>query len=173
MFSGKAGCVACHIVGQQHALFTDNKLHNTGHGYQASMGTSNARQRVQIAPGQFVDVDQSVIDAVSEPRPADVGRYEFTQDPQDRWKYKTPTLRNIELTAPYMHDGRFGSLHAVVQFYNSGGVANSLLSPLIRPLALDDQEVDALVAFLQSLTGGNVEMLIADAFAAPVGDRDD
>ena len=173
LFSGKAGCVACHVIGQQYALFTDNGLYNTGHGFQASMGASNVRQRVQIAPGQFVDVDQSVIDAVSEPRPADVGRYEITQNPQDRWKYKTPTLRNIALTAPYMHDGRFGSLQAVVRFYNEGGVANSLLSPLIRPLGLDDQEVDALVAFLQSLTGSNVEMLIADAFAAPVGDRDD
>ena len=172
LFSGKAGCVACHIVGKQDALFMDNKTHNTGHGYEASLGRASAIQRVQLAPGQYVEVDRSVIAAVSEPRPADVGVYEITQNPQDRWKYKTPTLRNIELTAPYMHDGRFTSLPEVVNFYNSGGIANSLLSPLIKPLGLNDQEIDALVAFLLSLTGDNVDLLVADAFAAPVGDHE-
>ena len=136
------------------------------------MAGTQSQRRVQPAPGQYVEVDQSIIDAVSEPRPADLGRYEVTQDPQDRWKYKTPTLRNVELTAPYMHDGRFSTLEEVVRFYNGGGVANSLLSPLIAPLGLDDHEVLALVAFLRALTGDNVELLIADAFSAPVGDHD-
>lgn len=172
LFTGKAACVTCHTIGKQHAIFTDNKTHNTGHGYEASMAAPHSRRRVQLAPGQYVEVDQSIIDAVSEPRPADLGRYEVTQNPQDRWKYKTPTLRNIELTAPYMHDGRFSTLEQVVRFYNNGGVANSLLSPLITPLGLDDKEVTALVAFLRALTGDNVELLVSDAFAAPVGDHD-
>jgi len=173
LFTGKAGCVACHLINKQHAIFTDNKNHNTGHGYEASMADTRSRHRVQLAPGQYVDVDQSIIDAISEPRPADLGRYEVTQNPQDRWKYKTPTLRNIELTAPYMHDGRFSTLEEVVRFYNNGGVANSLLSPSISPLGLNDREVLALVAFLRALTGDNVELLVADAFAAPVGDHED
>ncbi|MEE9321597.1 MAG: cytochrome c peroxidase [Granulosicoccus sp.] len=171
LFTGKAGCVACHHIGEQTALFSDNRLHNTGHGYEASMGLANGTQSVQLAPGIFVDVEQSVIREVSEPKPADLGRYEITQNPDDRWKYKTPTLRNIQLTAPYMHDGGLGSLEQVVRFYNKGGIANSLLSPLIQPLGLNDQEIESLVAFLHALTGDNVELLIADAFAAPIGDR--
>jgi cytochrome c peroxidase len=172
LFSGKAGCVACHHIGKQSALFTDNELHNTGLGYLSSMGAADKKQRVQLAPGVFVEVDQAVIDAVSEPKPADLGQYEITQNPADRWKYKTPTLRNISLTAPYMHDGRFKSLEDVVRFYNEGGVANPLLSPQIKPLAMSDQEIDALVAFLGALTGDNIDLLVADAFAAPVGDHE-
>jgi cytochrome c peroxidase len=74
-----------------------------------------------------------------------------------------------------MHNGSLGTLREVVEFYNRGGVDNELLSPLIRPLELADSEMDDLVAFLESLTGDNVELIIADAFAAPVGDitRDD
>jgi cytochrome c peroxidase len=58
----------------------------------------------------------------------------------------------------------------VVEFYNRGGVPNPVLSPLIKPLHLNTQEVGWLVAFLESLTGSNVDTLVADAFAAPVGD---
>jgi cytochrome c peroxidase len=72
-----------------------------------------------------------------------------------------------------MHDGSLGSLEDVVRFYNRGGVPNPLLDPRIRPLGLSDQEVDDLVAFLRSLTGSNVDTLVSDAFAAPVGDITD
>ena len=170
LFTGKAGCVACHHIGEEHALFSDNKLHNTGLGYRESMGLMPETQPVLVAPGVVLQVDRSVIESVGEPAPTDVGRYEVTQNPHDRWKYKTPSLRNLTLTAPYMHNGTFGSLREVVDFYDAGGVPNELLDPLIRPLGLSEEEKSALVAFLQSLTGSNVETLVADAFAAPVGD---
>ena len=96
--------------------------------------------------------------------------HEITQDPADRWRYRTPPLRNVALTAPYMHDGSIATLDGVVDFYRRGGIPNEGLDPLIRPLRLVDAEVAALVAFLESLTGGDVEALVADAFAAPVGD---
>ena len=69
-----------------------------------------------------------------------------------------------------MHDGSLASLEDVVRFYNAGGVAHGLLDPAMRPLNLDDTEVLDLVAFLESLTGEDVEALLADATAAPVGD---
>ncbi len=171
LFTGQAGCASCHAITQQAAIFTDNQLHNTGLGFAASMGVGDEKQRVQLAPGVYVEVEQSIIDKVGEPRPADLGLYEVTQNPDDRWKYKTPTLRNVALTAPYMHDGRFSDLREVVEFYNHGGIPNPLLSPKIRPLYLSDQEIDALVAFMQALTGDNINILVADAFAAPVGDH--
>lgn len=170
LFAGKAGCSACHLVGPEHALFTDNRMHNTGIGYRESMGIRPETHRIAVAPGVFVDVDSAIIDTVSEDAPADLGLYEITQDPADRWKYKTPSLRNVALTAPYMHNGSLGTLEQVVLFYNRGGVPNDLLDPLIRPLNLTYDEIADLVAFLGSLTGDNVDTLVADAFAAPVGD---
>ena len=175
LFRGKAGCVACHTINEEYALFTDDQMHNTGMGYRESMGIKPPTERVVLAPGVFVDVDREVIDSVGLAPPADVGLYEVTQNPYDRWKYRTPSLRNVALTAPYMHNGSIGSLRQVVEFYNGGGVANELLDPRIRPLGLSDAEIDDLVAFMQSLTGSNVDVIVADAFAAPVGDvtRDD
>ncbi len=69
-----------------------------------------------------------------------------------------------------MHDGSLSSLREVVEFYNAGGIANELLDPLLRPLDLGEDEIDDLVAFLLALNGDNVGTLVADAFAAPVGD---
>ncbi len=170
LFTGKAGCSGCHAIEENHALFTDNKLHNTGIGYDESMGKSLNIQRVQVAPGAFVEVDAKAINAVSERAPNDLGRYEVTQTPKDRWKYKTPSLRNISLTGPYMHNGSLATLHQVIQFYNQGGVANKNLDSLIKPLQLNESEEIDLVEFLNALTGNNVEQLVSDAFASPVGD---
>jgi len=170
LFTGKAQCASCHTITDQYALLTDSLLHNTGLGYRASMGDSSETAHVQLAPGVFVDIAPSIIDKVSEPPPADLGRYEITQNPQDRWKYKTPGLRNIALTAPFMHNGALGTLKEVVRFYNEGGIPNQGLDPLIQPLNLTNDEIDAIVAFLKSLTGDNTATLVADALATPAGD---
>ena len=173
LFTGEAGCVRCHPVGAQASIFTDQAFHNTGIGYVASMqqDVTAPTQRIQAAPGVYLDVPRSVIAAVSEARPSDLGRYEITEDPQDRWKYRTPGLRNVALTAPYMHDGSLATLADVVAFYDEGGVPNEGLDPLIRPLGLGEAQRQDLVAFLESLTGSDVPDLVADAFAAPIGDR--
>jgi len=170
LFTGEAGCSSCHRIEESHAIFTDNLLHNTGVGYRESMAIRADTERVQLAPGVYVDVDTEIIDKVGHAPPSDVGQYEVTENPPDRWKYKTPSLRNIELTAPYMHNGTLGSLMDVVEFYDQGGVENLLLDKRIRPLGLTDENKKDMVAFLKSLTGSNVEQLVSDAFAAPVGD---
>lgn len=170
LFIGKAGCSQCHSLGERDALFTDNRLHNTGLGFRESMKKEPAKQKVQVAPGISFDMDASSIKQVGEAKPNDLGLYEITQNPADRWKYKTPTLRNIALTAPYMHNGAFSTLRDVVAFYNHGGEANENLDSLIQPLGLSEAEIEALVEFLQALTGDNVEKLVLDAYAAPVGD---
>ncbi|WP_349431847.1 cytochrome c peroxidase [Methylomarinum sp. Ch1-1] len=171
LFNGKAGCSACHRVEKSHALFSDYRLHNTGIGYRDAMQKTPAKQKIQLAPGVFVEVDSDTIKAVSESKPNDLGRYEISQNPDDSWKYKTPSLRNIALTAPYMHNGSLSSLKEVLRFYNQGGIANENLDPLIKPLQLTDDEITDILAFLQTLTGGNVDELVGDAYAAPVGDR--
>ena len=117
-----------------------------------------------------LEVDRDIIERVGEPAPADVGLYETTQNTPDRGKYKTPGLRNVVLTAPYKHNGSLGTLAEVVEFYAAGGVPNEGLSPMIRPLDLDPRDKQDRVHFLESLTGSNVDTLISDAFAAPIGD---
>jgi len=170
LFTGEAGCSSCHRIEESHAIFTDNLLHNTGMGYRESMGIRAETERVQLAPGIFVDVDTKIIDRVGHAPPSDVGQYEVTEEPADRWKYKTPSLRNVDLTAPYMHNGSLSSLMDVVEFYDQGGVENLLLDQRIRPLGLTDENKKDLVNFMRSLTGSNVEQLVSDAFAAPIGD---
>ena len=170
LFSGRARCAACHRIGQDEALFTDHQLHNTGIGYLRSMGNRSGEVKVQVAPGTYVELDDAFLAPISETPPSDLGLYEITQRPADRWKYKTPSLRNVALTRPYMHDGSLGALHQVVEFYNTGGVPNETLDPLITPLGLNAREVADLVAFLESLTGDNATLLVRDAQAAPIGD---
>ena len=169
LFTGKARCVSCHTVNSDYALFTDHRLHNTGIGYLVSMGTPDDKVRVTVAPGTTLTVDRSVIAVTGEPVPNDLGYYEITGDPDDRWKYRTPGLRNVGLTAPYMHNGSLRTLRQVVEFYDRGGIRNELLDPLIQPLGLSGAEMDSIVAFLNSLTGSNVDELVADALSEPVG----
>lgn len=86
------------------------------------------------------------------PQP-DVGRQAVTENPLDRGKFKTPSLRNVALTWPYFHDGSAATLVDVVEFYDRGGVRNATLDVQIKPLGLSDEEQADLVAFLQTLTG--------------------
>ena len=171
LFTGKAGCNKCHLIDKDVALFTDYNLHNTGIGYATAMKKPvKPTKRVQIAPGVYVNTPSSLIDAVMETKANDLGRYEITQNPSDRWRYKTPGLRNVSLTAPYMHDGSIASLREVVEFYNHGGKVNENLDPIIKPLWLNEQEIGELIEFLQNLTGDNTKELVSDAYAAPIGD---
>lgn len=84
---------------------------------------------------------------------ADEGRYAVTKKKEDRGAFKTPGLRDITKHAPYMHDGSQKNLREVVEFYNEGGHKNPQLSPKMKPLNLTDEEVDAIVAFLEALDG--------------------
>lgn len=83
----------------------------------------------------------------------DVGRYAVTKDPKDWGAFKTPTLREIARTAPYMHDGSLKTLEEVVEYYNKGGNKNKNLDERMKPLNLTDQEKKDLVAFLHALSG--------------------
>ncbi len=83
----------------------------------------------------------------------DLGRFEITQDEKDKGAFKTPTIRNVALSAPYMHDGSQRTLEEVVEHYNKGGIANPWLSDKITPLNLTAQEKLDLVEFMRACTG--------------------
>ena len=91
----------------------------------------------------------------------DLGRYMVTNNPEDIGAFKTPTLREIARTAPYMHDGRFKTLEEVVKFYNQGGIKNPHQDNTIIPLELTEQEQQDVVALLKSLNGEGWQQITA------------
>ena len=84
-----------------------------------------------------------------------------TKNPEDIGAFKTPTLREISRTGPYMHDGRFATLEDVVNFYNQGGIKNPHLDNTIIPLELTTEEKRDLVAFLRGLNGEGWQQITA------------
>ena len=161
------GCHSCHTFTKEYALFTDGQFHNTGTGLLREERGIMPRQ-VQVAPGIFVtprvDVETETF--------IDKGRQEVTGRSEDRWRYRTPSLRNVALTAPYMHDGSIQSLQDVVKFYVQGGGHDPNQDQRIRPLDITAEEQEALVEFLKTLTASNVDALVADARSTEIGDRD-
>jgi len=94
------------------------------------------------------------------PLKEDLGRFLVSRQPRDKGAFKTPTLRSVAETAPYMHDGVFKTLEEVVDFKNAGGGANPNLSPLMKPLTLTGEEKADLVAFLKALTGEPLKIMV-------------
>jgi cytochrome c peroxidase len=95
----------------------------------------------------FHDTGVGVVDGEPEP-----GRFAVTKERADRGRFKTPTLRMVARTAPYMHDGSLATLEDVIRYYARGGNKNDNLDPLLLPVELSDDDVAALVALLQALS---------------------
>lgn len=159
IFTGKGRCAACHEVGATSALFTDGGFHVTGAG-QAASG-EDAAIIVPLAPGVQTVLRGAHLAGFPETAAPDLGRFEITLDPADRFAFKTPGLRNVARTAPYMHDGSLATLEAVVDFYDRGGGDVGDKDARIVPLGLSAHEKQALVAFLRSLDGARVDALAA------------
>ena len=160
------GCVSCHHINESSALFTDGQYHNTGTGYQRA-GRALRPPSVQLAPGVFV---VPTVDAETETF-TDDGRYEVTGLDADKWRYRTPSLRNVALTGPYMHDGSIATLEAVVAFYAEGGGGDPAQDPRTQSVQLTESDQDALVAFLRTLTSSQVDALVSDARSVTIGER--
>jgi cytochrome c peroxidase len=156
VFVGQGRCVSCHVVEQTQALFTDNQFHNIG------IGINSIQKDVPRLAGEFLkakaqgtDVDVAVL---TDKRVSELGRFAVTEEFVGMGAFKTPTLRNIAATAPYMHDGSLKTLKDVVIHYDNGGVTkktdhvNDFLSGGIRPLDLSEQQISDLVEFMEALT---------------------
>ena len=100
-----------------------------------------------FSDGKFHNTGVGAVDGVPE-----VGRSLVTLKDEDRGAFRTPGLRMLERTAPYMHDGSLASLEEVVEFYRRGGAPNSHLSSRIKPIRLSDKDASNLVAFLKALS---------------------
>ncbi|SHH51508.1 cytochrome-c peroxidase [Massilia sp. CF038] len=166
IFAGKGRCIACHTVGARAALFADGRFHNTGVGAAPRHDPQRSFQ-VQLAPGVWTTLRARDVASVSEPLQADAGRFEVTGAARDRWAYRTPSLRNVAITGPYMHDGSIATLEEVIDFYQRGGIDNGAKDALLQRLELNEQDKRDLVAFLRSLTSAHAGALAAQTRAAP------
>ena len=146
LFSGRAQCIACHEVADKRpALFTDHDFHafpsNKRPAGQALADLVDRFMRARQA-GQSLDAI-----LLSDANMSELGRFVVTQSPADIGKFKTPSLRNVSITAPYMHDGSVATLREAVdlEIYYRGTQDG-------HPLILTDHEKDDLLAFLDALT---------------------
>ncbi len=133
VFQGKANCASCHTAAPdksgERVRFTDDAFHNTGVAFRQVKMTFDGGGK------------------------GDGGFGEMSLVKDDLGKFKTPTLRDVARRAPYMHDGSLKTLREVVDYYDQGGTTNGTLSSHIQPLRLTDVEKDALVSFLEALSG--------------------
>jgi len=156
LYVNKGRCVSCHVIEQTQALFTDNRFHNVG------VGINEIQKDVPDLAGVFLqakatlaEVDKKVL---GDKRTSELGRFAVNREFEGLGAFKTPTLRNVAVTPPYMHDGSKKTLRDVVVHYNNGGVTkegdpvNDFLSSGIRPLNLTEPEIDDLVSFMEALT---------------------
>lgn len=159
LFRGKARCSRCHTFSDALPFFTDFSYHNTGVAANHPNFDKLARQAYAIVE---TDEAKPVIDKLSAQRGGqELGRILISYQVFDIGAFRTPSLRNIALTAPYFHDGSARSLAEVVKFYNEGGKANLNREWDLNPLALSDDEQRELVTFLESLTGRLPEQELA------------
>ena len=159
------GCSGCHTLASDHAHFTDDEFHDTGIAHAALLRPRTVKQ-LQLAPGISIALDTEVL----LPRVEDLGRFEVSGADSDRGRYRTPSLRNVAVTAPYMHDGSIADLAAVIDYYDGGGAPHPGQDARIRILGLSAGDKSDLLAFLQSLTGSGLQTLARDARATPIGD---
>jgi cytochrome c peroxidase len=156
LYVNKGRCVSCHVVEQTQALFTDNRFHNVGVGINdIQRDVPQLADAFLQAKATLAEVDVKVL---TDKRTSELGRFAISREFEGLGSFKTPTLRNVSVTPPYMHDGSLATLKDVIVHYNNGGVTkegdpvNDFLSGGIRPLNLTDQEVDDLVSFMEALT---------------------
>jgi cytochrome c peroxidase len=156
LFRGKARCSRCHTFSEMMPFFTDFNYHNTGVAANHPNFNQLARQAYEVVE---TDRAKEVIDRLAtQDGGQELGRVLVTYQVFDLGSYRTPSLRNIALTAPYFHDGSAKTLADVVRFYNGGGRQNINREWDLNALALTEDEQRDLVSFLESLSGETPEI---------------
>ncbi len=149
LFNGKGRCTACHAANFVSPLFSDQKFHNIGIAAHKQTFPELARKALAILKiGDRKQIDELALGTEY----SELGRFLVTKNPADIGAFKSETLRNIGITAPYMHDGSLATLWDVMDHYNKGGVPNPYLDGGMQRLGLSEAEIDDMVAFLFTLT---------------------
>src|SRR5215470_14211394 len=153
LFNTKARCNKCHALAEEKrdpTFFIDKDFHNIGIGIiRHNVEALACKAQQEINSGKIVDVDQAAIQSET----SVVGRFLVTKKETDIASFKTTSLRNVLITAPYFHDGSQATLWDAMDHYNKGdGLQNPWLDGDMQPLALSEAEIDDVVAFMASLT---------------------
>jgi cytochrome c peroxidase len=171
VFMEDGRCQSCHAIEQTSALFTDNRFHNIGVGINAIRGDLlRLTPELLLAKARGINVDKTVL---GDQQTAEFGRFALSEVFDDLGAFKTPTLRNVAVTAPYMHDGSLATLREVVAHYDNGGVTDpadqvsDYLSGGIRPLHLSEQQILDLIAFMEALTSPQFAALPTSSAPSP------
>jgi cytochrome c peroxidase len=150
LFNGKARCVACHPMNPSNPLGTDNRFHNVGVSARHQNFEAMAKQALKLLAE---DPSEQKLDELAVGTDlSELGRFMVTHNRSEIGSFRTPQILNIGITGPYMHDGSLATLWDVMDHYNQGGEANPFLDGGIEPLALTEEEIDQLVAYLFTLT---------------------
>ena len=166
LFNGKGRCNACHAFDAASPLFTDQRFHNIGIAAHKQDFVRLAREALSIVrTGDQKQIDELAIQT----KFSELGRFLVTKQQNDVGAFKTSQLRNVGVTAPYMHDGSLATLWDVMDHYNKGGVQNPFLDGGMQRLGLTEREIDDLVAFMFSLTGSRFEEQNRRALAKQTG----
>ena len=146
LYNGKGGCIQCHNGG----LASDQKFYSLGVPENEVFKTEPLYQITH----RWEHYQKGVTEKDYRNADKDLGLYYITKNPKDTGKFRTPSLRELKYTAPFMHNGIFYTLDEVVDFYNKGGGEANWpnKTPLLKPLGLTDQEKKDLVAFLEALS---------------------
>ncbi len=151
LFRGRARCSRCHTFNDLNPFFTDFSFHNTGVAANHSRFDDISRRAYAVAEREGA---KAAIDTIGREEGGDeLGRMLFSYQVFDLGSFRTPSLRNVSLTAPYFHDGSAKTLNDVVRFYNDGGKQNLNREWELNSLNLSESDQRDLVAFLESLTG--------------------
>src|ERR1700682_5285026 len=146
LFNGKARCGDCHAVNAVNPLFSDQKFHNIGIAAHKQDFAELAKQALAVLrTGDEKQIDEL---AIGSDKFTELGRFLVTKNQNDIGAFKTPTLRNVAITGPYMHDGSMETLWDVIDHYNKGGVPNPFLDGGMQRLGVSESESQHLVAFL-------------------------
>jgi len=155
LFRGKAQCITCHTYASSSPFFTDFKFHNTGIATRDSKFSSLAGHASKLV-SRSSDKHYALNLLVHTDGFSELGRFLVTKQAKDIGAFKTPSLRDVELTAPYMHNAAEKTLLDVVRFYNRGGEKNANLDRRMFALKLADAEMSDIVEFLRALTSDDV-----------------
>jgi len=150
LFNEKARCVTCHPMNTSDPLGTDNRFHNIGVSARHADFDALAKQALRAL--QQDPSEQKLDELALSTDMSELGRFMVTKNRSDIGAFRTPLLLNIGITPPYMHDGSVKTLWDVMDHYNKGGEPNLFLDGGMEPLALTEDEIDQVVAFLFALT---------------------
>lgn len=148
LFNGKARCNSCHGFNATSPLFTDNLFHNVGIAAHKADFAALANKAESAVGKSKEEIDKMALETDF----SEVGRFLVTRNKSDIGAFKTSQLREIAITAPYMHDGSLATLWDVMDHYNKGGVPNPFLDGGIQRLGLSEAEIDDLVELMVAFT---------------------